>query len=720
MGTESARREVSEVGSSLRVGRIGGVPVGVHWTWVFVAALVVWSLASSLFPATYPGLAGSTYLVMALVAGGLLFASILLHELGHTLRALREGMRIREVTLWLFGGVASFEGAFPSAGAEFRVAVAGPAVSAALAGGFWVASQAMQAAGLPAAAHGVADYLARINALLLGFNLVPALPLDGGRALHAWLWRRQRSPLAATLSAATAGKLFAGVLIGIGLLGLFSGGGAGGVWMVFIGWFLLQAAQGEATDAQLRGALGGQRVRDVMTADPVTVDADLPLDTFVDRVAPSARHVAYPVVDGGRLVGLVAAGRAVEVPADQRPVRTVLDVMVRGDEIPVVRADDDALAALPALQQEPGRAVVVADGGATVVGVLAPSDVVRVVDLERRRGEPIPGARRAGAGVWVAVVAAILVAGGALYHPPYVVIEPGPSFDIRDDVSITGVPAERPSGAYLLTSVRLRHPNALGLLVAALRPDREVVSVGSVTPKGMGPGEQADWQQSLFRDSQRLAAAAAADAAGLPVAVNGRGATVVDLVRSSPAAGVLERGDTIVEVDGVAVETAGDLHDLLATRPPGSPFTLTVERDGQRRRVEVRTRRLPQVAGGVGIGVFAETRDLRIDLPFEVRFRTRPDVGGPSAGLAYALAIADMLDPADRARSRSVAATGTVDLDGRVGPVGGVREKAVAARSAGADVFLVPSSEATGVDVPRLDVRSVDDLTEALRVLEAA
>ena len=332
----------------------------------------------------------------------------------------------------------------------------------------------------------------------------------------------------------------------------------------------------------------------------------------------------------------------------------------------------------------------------------------------------MPVARRAGLAVWVVVGAAIFIAGASLYHPPYVVIEPGESFDIRDDITISGVAADRPTGAYLLSSVRIRHPNALGTMLAALRTDREVVPLASVTPSGAEPGEGAEFQQALFQDSQLLAAAAAADAAGLPVTVDGTGSQVVGLVRSPPAADALREGDTVVAVDGLPVDTATDLHSLLSTRPTGSRLTLTVERERRRLRIGTQTDRLPAVDGGTGIGVFVQTRDLRVDLPFEVRFRSRPDVGGPSAGLAYALAIADMLDPADLARSRAIAATGTITLDGAVGPVGGVQEKAIAADRAGADVFVVPAADTGNVDRPGLNVRTVDDLDEALRVLEAA
>jgi len=163
---------------------VRGIPLGAHWTWLLVAGLVIYSLASSLFPATYPGLSDTAYVIMATVAGLLLFTSILLHELGHAFRALAEGMRIDGITLWLFGGVARFHGMFPSPGAEFRIAVAGPLVSAAIAALLGAVTALGARFGMPDPIQGTVDYLWRINAIVLAFHLIPALPLDGGRVFR--------------------------------------------------------------------------------------------------------------------------------------------------------------------------------------------------------------------------------------------------------------------------------------------------------------------------------------------------------------------------------------------------------------------------------------------------------------------------------------------------------------------------------------------------------
>jgi Lon-like protease len=160
---------------------------------------------------------------------------------------------------------------------------------------------------------------------------------------------------------------------------------------------------------------------------------------------------------------------------------------------------------------------------------------------------------------------------------------------------------------------------------------------------------------------------------------------------------------------------------MITARPAGTRFRLAVERDGERSEVTVRSADLPQVAGGTGLGVLVDTRDLRAVLPFRIRFRDRPDIGGPSAGLAYALAISDMIDRTDDAQGRAVAATGTIDADGNVGEVGGVAEKAVAVEHAGGDLFVVPVDEMTQAeDTSSLPIRGVNTLAQALQVLRAA
>jgi PDZ domain-containing protein len=331
-----------------------------------------------------------------------------------------------------------------------------------------------------------------------------------------------------------------------------------------------------------------------------------------------------------------------------------------------------------------------------------------------------PRPRRVGLGVWLVVGFVFFVAAAAMYHPPYVVISPGTTFEVSGDVSISGVPTTPVNGSYLATSVRLSQPSALRLLVAAVRPDREVLALSDVLPKGVDVRRYDRSQREIFKESQLLAAVAAARSLGMPVTVTSSGARVVDVVRGSPAAKVLQPGDVIVAIDGQPVTQAGTVGEVIRSKPAGSEFRFTIERDGRRTDVTVRSQGLPQLSGGVGIGIAVQSHGLRADLPFSFQVRDRENVGGPSAGLIYALAIADVLSAQDYAGGRTVAATGTIDPEGDVGPVGGVKEKAIAVQRADADVFLVPASEVDQARRPGLPVVGVERLQRAIAALSAA
>ncbi len=700
--------------SSFRLFRVRGIEIGANWSWVLFLAYFVWVLSESVFPASYPNLGGASYRVMAVVTAVVFFATLLLHELGHALRALKEGMEIDGITLWFFGGVARFKGMFPSAGAEFRIAIAGPLVTVVCLIVFIVATWALKQVDAPGQIVAVTDYLARINGILLGFNLVPALPLDGGRVLRSFLWYRQKNFAVATASAAKAGRAFGGVLVAIGLLGLFTGAGLSGLPFALVGWFLMQAAQAEASFAQVRQALGGLYVRDVMTPDPETVAPDTTIEDFIEELAHARGHSTYPVVEAGRLVGLVSLRLAAQVPVAERAHRTVRDVMLPIERVPILAPHAEMAEAIEAIQGGPGRAVVMADD--RVLGILSGSDIARAIEIERIRGpkEPEMAARRTPIIVWVIITVAIVGAGGYLYSPPVVVIEPGQSFDVAGDIAISGTEATNISGKYMLTSVSVQQPNGLGFAWALLRSE-DIVPLSSVVPSGANTDRFFDQQRALFQETQMIAAAAAAKAAGLEVELKGTGARVEGVVPGSPAAERLKVGDVITAVDGRPVKLGDELGRVIRERPSGTSFELTVDRAGRELKAAVRSRS-GIIEGRPGIGVVVETRDFDIALPFKVSF-VEHDIGGPSAGVTYALAVYDMLVAEDLAKGRAIASTGEIDLEGHVGPVGGVEDKAVAAERAGAKLFLVPNDEVDEARGSGLDVRGVSTLQEAIRLL---
>ena len=368
------------MGASIRIGRIAGVEIGINWSWLIVFGLITWSLAGAVFPHDNPGLSDESYLAMAVIAALAFFASILLHELGHAIEARRRGLQIAGVTLWLFGGVARFEGRFPDAGTEFRIAVAGPLVSLALGLSLTVAAASLE---LPSAFDGVVTWLGYINLSLLVFNLLPALPLDGGRILRAALWRSRRDFIAATRAAAAIGRGIGMLLIFGGLFLFITVGAFGGAWLAFIGWFLLQGARAEARYVATEQALSGLRVRDLMVADPVTVDADSTIGRFMDDVAWSQRFTTYPVLDGGSPVGLLAFASMAAVPRSEWDTRRVRDAIIPLDEVPLLTEEEKAVDALAELSAPRANRGLVVDNG-HLAGLLSITDLARALEVGRR------------------------------------------------------------------------------------------------------------------------------------------------------------------------------------------------------------------------------------------------------------------------------------------------------------------------------------------------
>src|SRR5712692_854072 len=249
--------------SSVRLGRLAGIEVGLHWSLAIVFVLIVWTLAGQVFPVVVPDQPESAYWLTSVVAALLFSVARLSHEMGHALVARRLGVKVEGITLWIFGGVARLRCDASTPGTEARIAIAGPVVSLVLAIFFGAATFGLDAGAGPPLIEGACGWLAFSNATLLLFNLLPAFPLDGGRILRAWLWRRSHDRYRATSTAARLGRACAFVMVGLGLLALFVQGAISGLWLIFIGWFLMSAARSEESHVLMHGALSGLRVADV-------------------------------------------------------------------------------------------------------------------------------------------------------------------------------------------------------------------------------------------------------------------------------------------------------------------------------------------------------------------------------------------------------------------------------------------------------------------------
>jgi len=380
----SKRRDHPSTGG-LRLGSVAGIEVWLHWTWAIAASYIALVLAASVFPDEVFGLSTSAYYAMGVVTALLFFASLSLHELGHALQARREGMVTRRITLWMLGGLAESASPFERPGAEARVALAGPAVSAVLGVALVVAGRA---SGLPDSVATVLQWLGWANLLLLGFNLIPALPLDGGRVLRAALWRACHSHARATRDALRVARLLAIGMIAAGVVLVFADGGFSGVWVAFIGAFLLSSGAGERALAETRVALSGLRVAEVMTPDPIALGAGVSATELLtlDRYA---NHPAYPVVaERDRVLGFVSATSAHYLPARSRDRVTVAELMSRDDT--VLDAGMPAGAALPALAANSMHRAAVVRGGA-LVGIVTPGDVLRAAARRSVRAQKAEG-----------------------------------------------------------------------------------------------------------------------------------------------------------------------------------------------------------------------------------------------------------------------------------------------------------------------------------------
>ena len=373
------------MGDNIRLGRVAGFPVAVNWSVLVLLWLFTWSLSDYTLPQGAPGHSPAAYWFAGLVGGVLLLASLLAHELAHALVARRAGVEVKGLTLWLFGGVANLGGEARTPAADLRIAIVGPATSLGLAAGFGATAVALDGLGIAHLVVSVAWWLSGINLMLGLFNLVPGAPLDGGRVLRAVLWRRTGDRARAAIGAARAGRVVAFGLVGLGLVEFLAGGGLGGLWLVFLGWFLLTAARAEETDVLTRQLLAGVRVGDVMSSDPVVGPAWFNVDAFVDRYVLGNRHSAYPVAGtDGEIQGLVDLDRLRAVlPADRETTR-VSQVAIPLSQVPTATPEEPLEELLGRLSPATrGRALVFGDG--RLVGILTPTDVARAIEIGRLR-----------------------------------------------------------------------------------------------------------------------------------------------------------------------------------------------------------------------------------------------------------------------------------------------------------------------------------------------
>ncbi|MCS6806901.1 MAG: site-2 protease family protein [Acidobacteriota bacterium] len=360
---------------SIKLGKLLGIPVGLHYSWFIVFVLVTLSLVTQ-FAASHPHWSRAEHYAVGLATSVLFFVSVLLHELGHSVVALRKGVPVRAITLFVFGGVAQIEREPSRPTDEFHIAIAGPMVSFLLAGLFYVLSAGTVT--MSEAVSTLSQWLGRINFMLAAFNLIPGFPLDGGRVFRALMWKYTDNYEQGTRIASASGQMIAYLFILGGVWIAFTGNFVSGLWLGFIGFFLLNAAQATVAQLDVRRMLAGIRAKDVMTTDCLVMPRGESVAELVEEHLLRTGRRCAVITDENRLVGLVTVHQIKKIPRDEWPMTPLGSIAIPIAELHAVPPDME-LADVLRLMDDQGvnQVPVVSDGH--VLGLLSREQMMRVI-----------------------------------------------------------------------------------------------------------------------------------------------------------------------------------------------------------------------------------------------------------------------------------------------------------------------------------------------------
>ena len=377
-------------GKSFKLFRLFGFEVNVDLSWLVIAVLVAWSLAAGLFPAQVKGLSSATYWYMGIAGAIGLFASVIFHELWHSLIARRFGLEMKGITLFIFGGVSEMAEEPSGPKVEFWMAVAGPLSSLFLGGAFYGIYLLTRTAlsPEPVSVTAVLFYLGYINGLLAVFNLIPAFPLDGGRLLRSALWGGKRDLLWATRIASSVGNAFGILMVVVGVGGVFFGrlDFISGIWFFLIGMFLSNAARSSYQQLLLRKGLEGLKVSRFMEANPITVSRALSIEHLVEDYIYKHAFKMYPVVDDGRLVGCVTIQKIKDIPRSEWAIRTVGEVSGGCSADNSIAPNTDAMEALAQMNRGRLSRLMVVEGD-KLVGIITLKDMLKFLSIKLELGD---------------------------------------------------------------------------------------------------------------------------------------------------------------------------------------------------------------------------------------------------------------------------------------------------------------------------------------------
>ncbi len=372
------------LGGSFRVARLFSIDIEIHPSWLLILAFLSYSLSEGLFPARYDGWSTAEYWTMGVTAALLLFLTVLIHELAHALVAKRRGLEVPRITLFIFGGVSHLARQPSSAGEEFQIAAAGPITSFLIA--IVTGALAFLVRDVDDRLQAILEYLSFVNVLLAVFNTLPGFPLDGGRVLRSIAWKKTGSFRRATRVAAGVGEMFGYGLIAIGFFLLLSGNLLNGLWMMFIGWFLLGAARNETANLQLEGVLKRLTARDVMRTDFPTVVPGLPIQDVVDEHMVGQGERAVMVALGGAVSGILTVSDVRRVPKAEWRNTPAQRVMTPRDQITTVEPHTPAVDVLLLLGERQLNQVPVLEDG-RMVGLVTRREILERLQLAETLGE---------------------------------------------------------------------------------------------------------------------------------------------------------------------------------------------------------------------------------------------------------------------------------------------------------------------------------------------
>jgi Zn-dependent protease/predicted transcriptional regulator len=374
-------------GGSLRVARIFGIDIEIHFSWLIILVILGWALAEGFFPQQYPGWETTTYWIVGIGAALLLFVTVLIHEMAHALVAKAKGMEVPRITLFIFGGVSHLGRQPRTAGEEFLISGAGPVTSLAVA--LITGAIALFFVDRNIQAEAIFTYLAFVNVLLAIFNTLPGFPLDGGRVLRSIVWKKTGSFRRATQIAGGVGQAFGYGIIVLGMFLLFTGNPFNGIWFALIGWFLLTAARAESQSLQLDAMLAGLCARDVMTERWINVSPAASLQEVVDDHMLAGGERAVMISRDGSVFGILTVSDIRQVPRENWQNTSAQGAMTPREKIVTVSPDTAAVEILRLLGEKSLNQVPVIDEG-RMVGIVTRRELVDRVQLTEQLAPDVP------------------------------------------------------------------------------------------------------------------------------------------------------------------------------------------------------------------------------------------------------------------------------------------------------------------------------------------